>query len=104
MLITEHTDRLPNGDLRGGRKKLIRQRILVRRPFVSPIMWGKEKWRKRKTKTKSEEGKKKREKKRGNELGTSIATCEMAPKHEQPVAVAHHYKTYSTGTNTRVRD
>lgn len=64
VLITEHTDRLPNGDLRRGRKKLARQRTPVRRPFVSPIMWGKEKWRKRKRRQKAKKKWRKRKRKK----------------------------------------
>ena len=55
---------------------------------------------KKKTETKSEEetGDKKK-KKRGNRLDTSPATCEMASKHEQLVAVTHHYSS-TRPTNT----
>ena len=61
---------------------------------------GKRKMKKKKTETKSEEEtKEKKKKKRGNKLGTSSATCEMASKHEQPVAATHHYSS-TRPTNT----
>ena len=55
---------------------------------------GKRKMEKKKKETKSEEEmKEKKKKKRGNKLGTSPGTCQMASKYEQPVAVTHHYSS-----------